>query len=495
MADLHSLGVEEMASGVVSGQFSASELVADCLAHTLETVEPQVGAYLEIYEDEARSAALEIDRRRRAGEALGALAGVPVALKDNLSLEGHRLTCASKVLNGYRAAFTATSVGLLESAGAVFLGKTNLDEFAMGSSCENSALQQTRNPWDVSCVPGGSSGGSAAAVAAESVPLALGSDTGGSIRQPAAFCGVVGLKPTYGRVSRYGLVAFASSLDQIGPLSRSVRDAALGLSVISGLDPADATCSLAPVGDYLGKIERDIEGLRVGLVREIDTGLLSPMVRSDWQAAVDRLRDAGAEVREVSAAHLNAAVAVYYVIANSEASANLSRFDGIRYGHRAKSAASLLEVYEQSREEGFGSEVKRRILLGAFALSAGYYDAYYGRARGVQAALRRQFQEAFETVDVIVSPTCPSAAFSLGEKIDDPMEMYQQDVFTTAASLTGLPALAVPSGFDERGLPLSLQIMGRPFEEEVVLRVGRAFEKAGTDSFRSPLCRDGTTLS
>jgi aspartyl-tRNA(Asn)/glutamyl-tRNA(Gln) amidotransferase subunit A len=488
MTDLWRLSAEAIAAAVRSGEISALEVLDECLRHTQE-VEPGVGAYLEIFEEESRAAAAGIDQKRRDGEALGALAGVPVALKDNLSLEGHSCTCASKVLQGYRAAFTATAVSRLETAGAIFLGKTNLDEFAMGSSCENSALQLTRNPWDPERVPGGSSGGSAAAVAAGSVPLALGSDTGGSIRQPAAFCGVVGLKPTYGRVSRYGLVAFASSLDQIGPLSHCVRDAAVGLAAIAGPDSADASCSVNPVDDYLASIEDGIDGLRVGVIREIDIENLASSVRSDWEASLERLSTAGARLQEVSIPHLHSTVAVYYVIANSEASANLARFDGVRYGHRSANAGSLLDLYEQSREEGFGSEVKRRILLGTFALSSGYYDAYYGRARGVQLELRKQFREAFEHVDVVVSPTCPSAAFAVGEKADDPLEMYQQDIFTTAANLAGLPAVAVPSGLDDRGLPLSLQITGRAFDEAVVLRVARSFERVREVDFESPLAR------
>ena len=473
--ELWALGAEEIATAVRGGELRAVDVVESCLARTA-SVEPSVAAYLRRFDDEARRHAEEVDRRRAAGAELGPLAGVPVALKDNLNLEGDDCTCASRILVGYRAPYTATAVERLLEAGAIPLGKTNLDEFAMGSSCENSAFQTTRNPWRLDAVPGGSSGGSAAAVAAGSVPLALGSDTGGSIRQPAAFCGVVGLKPTYGRVSRYGLVAFASSLDQIGPLARSTRDVALCLAVIAGADPADATSSRQPVDDYLETIERPVAGMRAGVVAEVDASALAPAVREDWERSLDRLREVGVETRTVSLPHLPATIAAYYVIANSEASANLARFDGIRYGRRAKSA-SLLDLYLDTREQGFGPEVKRRILLGTFALSSGYYDAYYGKACGVRRELERQFSAAFADVDLILTPTSPTAAFAIGEKVDDPLSMYLSDIFTAPINLAGLPALALPSGNDQ-GLPLSLQLIGRPFAEADLLRVGRAFERA-----------------
>jgi aspartyl-tRNA(Asn)/glutamyl-tRNA(Gln) amidotransferase subunit A len=351
-----------------------------------------------------------------------------------------------------------------------------MDEFAMGSSCENSAFQNTRNPWHLGSVPGGSSGGSAAAVAAATVPLALGSDTGGSIRQPAALCGVVGLKPSYGRVSRYGLVAFGSSLDQIGPLARRVRDAALALRVIAGPDHRDSTAAPRAGEDYLAGIERGIAGVRVGTIAELDTEALGSGPRRSFERALAELAAAGAELEVVSIPNLGAAVAAYYVLANSEASANLARFDGIRYGRRAPDAHNLSEVYTESRSLGFGPEVKRRIMLGTFALSSGYYEQYYGLGRGVAAALRLQFERAFARVDVLVTPTTPTAAFGIGEKVGDPLAMYLSDVFTTPANLVGVPAIAVPSGLDERGLPLSLQIMARPFEEALALRVARALE-------------------
>jgi aspartyl-tRNA(Asn)/glutamyl-tRNA(Gln) amidotransferase subunit A len=485
--DLWGLPAEELARRVRDGEASASAALESALARTAR-VEPLVHAYLELFEEAARVRAAEIDRRVAAGEDPGPLAGVPVALKDNLNVAGHRLTCASRILEGYVAPYTATAVQRLLDAGAVIVGRANMDEFAMGSSCENSAYQETRNPWDVATVPGGSSGGPAAAVAAGSVALGIGSDTGGSVRQPAALCGVVGVKPTWGRVSRYGLVAFASSTDQIGPIARGVRDAALATQVIAGHDAMDSTCAARPVGDLLATIEEGIAGMRVGVVKEIDVVLAAQAagaggeqapgeMAASFRAALAALEQAGAELVEVSIPSLEAAIAVYYVIATSEASANLARFDGVRYGRRSPGAASLAEVYYDSRSEGFGAEVKRRIMLGTFALSSGYYEAYYGKACAVLAQMRDEFTAALGRADVVVTPTTPSAAFRLGEKVADPLAMYLSDIFTTPASLVGLPAVAVPSGFDGQGLPLSLQVMGRPFEEATVFRAARAFER------------------
>ncbi|HXO41650.1 MAG TPA: amidase family protein [Thermoanaerobaculia bacterium] len=502
--DLWGLPAEELARRIRGGEVSAAAALASALERTAR-VEPLVHAYLEIFEEAARARAGEIDRSVAAGKDPGPLAGVPVALKDNLNLTGHRLTCASRILEGYVAPYTATAVQRLLDAGAVIVGRANMDEFAMGSSCENSAYQETRNPWDVATVPGGSSGGPAAAVAAGSVALGIGSDTGGSVRQPAALCGVVGVKPTYGRVSRYGLVAFASSTDQIGPIARGVRDAALATQVIAGHDAMDSTCVERPVGDLLATIEEGIAGMRVGVVKEIDVVLAAqdaaavpaapatpaaPAVSgagrepappgdiaASFRAALGALERAGAELVEVSIPSLEAAIAVYYVIATSEASANLARFDGVRYGRRSPAAESLAEVYFDSRSEGFGAEVQRRIMLGTFALSSGYYEAYYGKACAVLAQMRAELTAALGRADVVVTPTTPSAAFRLGEKVADPLAMYLSDIFTTPASLVGLPAVAVPSGVDGQGLPLSLQIMGRPFEEATVFRAARAFER------------------
>lgn len=475
---LWGLSVEETARRVASGETSAAEVVESALARTAE-VEPAVGAYLELWADGARERAGAIDARVAAGESVGPLAGVPIALKDNLSLEGHALTCGSKILEGYVAPYTATAVARLLAAGAVPVGRANMDEFAMGSSCENSGFQVTRNPWDLSRVPGGSSGGPAAAVAAGSVPLSFGSDTGGSIRQPAAMSGIVGFKPTYGRVSRYGLVAFASSTDQIGPLARNVRDAAIGYSAIAGPDARDSTCADRAVEDPLAGIEDGIRGWKVGSFKEVDAAGLSPANARAWRESLERLARAGAEIVEVSVPSLEAAIAVYYVIATSEASANLARFDGIRYGRRASGVRSLGATYVESRSEGFGPEVKRRIMLGTFALSSGYYDAYYGRARAVLETLRRELTAAFESCDLLASPTSPTGAFPIGERSADPLAMYLSDIYTTPASLAGLPAVALPSGLDDEGLPLSLQLTGRPFAEAQVFRAARAFEAAG----------------
>ena len=487
--DLWELPAAELARRVRGREVSAVEALESALART-ERVEPLIHAYLELFEDEARARARDLDRRLAAGEDPGPLAGVPMALKDNLSLRGRRLTCASRILEGYVAPYTATAVQRLLDAGAVVVGLANMDEFAMGSSCENSAFQRTRNPWDLATVPGGSSGGPAAAVAAGSVALGFGSDTGGSIRQPAALCGVVGVKPTQGRVSRYGLVAFASSTDQIGPIARNVRDAALGLQVIAGPDPEDSTCADRPVGDLLAGIEDGIAGMRIGVVEEIDLALQGSgagggagrpggggEMAASFGAALATLERAGAELVPVSVPSVTAAIAVYYVIATSEASSNLARFDGVRYGRRAAGAASLVETYLASRTEGFGAEVKRRIMLGTFALSSGYYEAYYGRAGAVRARMRDELAAALRRTDLVVTPTTPGAAFRLGEKLADPLAMYLSDIFTTPASLTGLPAVAVPCGGDAQGLPLSLQIMGRPFEEATVFRAARAFER------------------
>src|SRR5436309_12940739 len=409
------LSVEAVARRVRAGELSAVAVMEAALERTAR-VEPLIAAYLEVFTERARERAAEIDRRVAAGDDPGPLAGVPVALKDNLSLAGSPLTCASQILTGYAAPYTATAVLRLLAAGAVVLGRANMDEFAMGSSCENSAYQKTRSPWDLATVPGGSSGGPAAAVAARSVPLSFGSDTGGSIRQPAALCGVVGVKPTYGRVSRHGLVAFASSLDQIGPLARNVRDAALGLQVIAGADPRDATSAAEPVGDYLDGIEGGIAGLKVGILREVDPARLGGDVASDWRASLDRLTRLGAEIVEVSVPSVDAAIAVYYVIATSEASSNLARFDGVRYGRRSTEADNLADLYFASRSKGFGPEVERRIMLGTFALSSGYYEAYYGRARGVLERMRRELDAAFARADLLVTPTAPSAAFRPAEQ-------------------------------------------------------------------------------
>jgi aspartyl-tRNA(Asn)/glutamyl-tRNA(Gln) amidotransferase subunit A len=475
MSELLALPVEAIAAAVRGGELTALQMVEASLERIGE-VEPRVGAFLGLEAEEALRTAAAIDDRRRRGDRLGRLAGVPIARKDNLGFSGRRTGCASRILEGYVSPLTATAIERLVDEDAVFVGRTNMDEFAMGSSCENSAFQTTRNPWDLSRVPGGSSGGSAAAVAAGAVSLALGSDTGGSIRQPAAFCGVVGLKPSYGRVSRYGLVAFGSSVDQIGPIGRDVRGCALALEIMAGADARDPTSAGRAAPALLDSVEEGLAGVRVGILREVPVSGLEPAMAAAWSAALARLEHLGATLVEISVPNIPAAIAIYYVIANCEASANLARFDGVRYGLRV-AADGLEETYTATRTAGFGHEVKRRILLGSFALSAGYYDAYYGRARGALLALERQFRNAFETVDLVATPTTPGAAFALGEKTGDPLAMYLSDIFTTPASLAGLAAIALPCGRDSAGLPLSLQLMAAPFAEALLLRSARAFER------------------
>ncbi|HEX9985160.1 MAG TPA: Asp-tRNA(Asn)/Glu-tRNA(Gln) amidotransferase subunit GatA [Thermoanaerobaculia bacterium] len=402
-------------------------------------------------------------------------AGMPVAIKDNIVTTNMPTTCGSRILGRFVSPFDATAVTRLRGAGAAIVGKANLDEFAMGSSTEHSAFGTARNPWDLERVPGGSSGGSAAAVASRMVPIALGSETGGSVRQPAAFCGIVGLKPTYGRVSRKGLVAFASGLDQIGICSKTVRESAEVLQLIAGHDPLDSTSSTEPVDDYAADLRAGVQGLRFGVVREA-VAQLGGEVRENFDAALDVLRRGGAIVEEVSVPTIGYAIAVYYIVANAEASANLSRFDGIRYGHRSDEAKTLAEVYSESRGEGFGDEVKRRIMLGTFALSSGYYDAYYGRAQRVRARMRHDFAGAFGKYDFLLTPTTPEAAFRIGAKTDDPLSMYLSDIFTAPANLVGIPAIAVPSGFDREGMPLSLQLMAPHFAEKALFRAAAFFE-------------------
>ena len=413
---------------------------------------------------------------------------LPIAVKDNIVTTDMPSTCGSRILGDFRSPFDATAVARLRARGAALVGKTNMDEFAMGSSNEHSAFGPARNPWDVSRVPGGSSGGSAAAVAARMVPVALGSETGGSVRQPAALCGVVGLKPTYGRVSRWGLVAFASGLDQIGIVTKTVRDCAEVLEIIAGHDPYDSTSSSEPAGNYATELDAGGKGLRFGIVREA-LEKLEGEVRANFDAAVDVLRRGGGIIEEVSVPTIGAAIAIYYIVANAEASANLSRFDGIRYGHRSERARSLRDVYFDSRGEGFGAEVKRRIMLGTFALSSGYYDAYYGRAQRVRAKLRHEMNEAFRQCDYLITPTTPEAAFPIGAKSDDPLAMYLSDIFTAPANLVGIPAIAVPSGFSAEGLPLSLQFMSRHFGEGALYRAASFFERETGYWKRKPVVR------
>ncbi len=457
-------------------EISAVELLEAHLAH-IERVEPLIHAFITLTPEVARRQAEAADARLARGEG-ALLTGIPIALKDVLCTVDAPTTAGSRILTGFLSPYDATVVARLREQDAVFVGKANTDEFAMGSSTENSAYGPTKNPWDPERVPGGSSGGSAAAVAAGEAMVALGSDTGGSIRQPAGFCGIVGLKPTYGRVSRYGLVAFASSLDQIGPFGRTVEDVALVLQVIAGHDPADSTSVDLPVPDYRAALTEDIRGLRIGVPAEYRVPGMDPDVERVVEAALNTLQDLGVELVPVSLPHTEYALPSYYIVAPSEASANLARYDGIKYG-LSLPGESLLERYLRTRGEGFGPEVKRRIMLGTYALSAGYYEAYYVKAQKVRTLIKQDFDRAFERVDVIAAPTSPTVAFRLGERTQDPLQMYLSDVFTIPANLAGLPAIAVPCGF-AHGLPVSLQFMGRPFDEPTLLRVAHAYERATT---------------
>ncbi|HYV45923.1 MAG TPA: Asp-tRNA(Asn)/Glu-tRNA(Gln) amidotransferase subunit GatA [Myxococcaceae bacterium] len=484
-AELSRLTVLELAAQLASKDVSAVEATRACLER-VAAVDGKVKAFLRVDEKGALAAAEASDQRRKEGAPASALDGVPIALKDIFCTEGLETTCGSKILQGFVPPFDATVVRLLRRAGMPILGKLNQDEFAMGSSTENSAFFPTRNPWDLSRTPGGSSGGSAAAVAAREVPAALGTDTGGSIRQPAAFTGTVGLKPTYGRVSRSGVIAFASSLDQVGPITRTVADAAALLQVIAVPDPEDATSARLPAADYLSKLEGGVHGMRLGLPREYFVRGMDPEVESAVRAAAAELEKQGARIEEISLPHTKYALAAYYLIAPAEASSNLARYDGIRFGLRAKEAKGLRELYSETREQGFGQEVKRRIMLGTYALSAGYYDAYYLKAQQVRTLIRRDFTDAFQKVDAVLCATAPTPAFPLGAKVDDPLAMYLNDVLTLPVNLAGLPGISVPCGFSGGGLPMGLQVIGKPFDEATLLRVARAHERTQELYKRAP---------
>jgi aspartyl-tRNA(Asn)/glutamyl-tRNA(Gln) amidotransferase subunit A len=472
------MGIAEWREQLKRGEVSARELTDQHLSR-IEAVEPSINAYTEVTAERARADADRIDAARSAGEELPPLAGVPLAIKDNLCTKGVRTTCSSRMLETFVPPYESTVTSRLWGAGAVLLGKTNLDEFAMGSSTETSVFGPSRNPWNTEKVPGGSSGGSAAAVAAGECVGSLGSDTGGSIRQPAAFCGVVGLKPTYGRVSRYGLVAFASSLDQVGPFATNVADAAELLQVIAGEDPRDSTCLKAPVPDYTAALQQPVAGLKVGIVREcFEAEGLDPEVKASVMAAAAQLEALGCELVDVSCPRFNDGIATYYVIAPSEASANLARYDGVKYGYRAADAASLAEMTSRSRAEGFGDEVKRRILIGTYALSAGYVDAYYKKAQQVRTLIRRDFDRAFGSVDVLITPTSPTTAFGFGAHSEDPLAMYLADLLTIPANMAGLPAISLPCGFDGAGLPIGVQLITGVLQEERLLQVAWNYEQA-----------------
>ena len=472
------MAIAEWREQLERGEVSARELTDHHLAR-IEAVDSSVHAFLEVTADRARADADRLDEAHAAGEDLPPLAGVPLAIKDNLCTKGIRTTCSSRMLETFVPPYESTVTDRLWRSGAVLIGKTNLDEFAMGGSTETSAFGPTANPWNTGYVPGGSSGGSAAAVASGECMASLGSDTGGSIRQPASFCGVVGLKPTYGRVSRYGLVAFASSLDQVGPFATSVSDAAELLQAIAGEDPRDSTCLKAPVPNYREALGRSVSGLRIGVVREcFDQEGLDPQVKASVLAAADLLQSLGAELVDVSCPRFNDGIATYYVIAPSEASANLARYDGVKYGFRAEDASSLAAMTARSRAEGFGSEVQRRILIGTYALSAGYVDAYYRKAQQVRTLIRRDFESAFASVDVLLTPTAPSTAFAAGAHADDPLAMYLADLLTIPANLAGLPAINVPCGFDSGGLPIGVQLIGNVLEEPLLLQVAHQYEQS-----------------
>jgi len=473
--NLNTLTIDTVRSALAEGTATATSLALSFF-DAIQKQDGEIGAFLTLSKERALIKAAEIDELVKGGKPLPPLAGVPVAIKDVMVTRGVRTTAGSRILDNFVPPYDSTAVARLERAGAVVLGKLNCDEFAMGSSNENSAYHPVRNPRDTSRVPGGSSGGAAAAVAAGMAVATLGSDTGGSIRQPASFCGVVGMMPTYGRVSRYGLIAFASSLDHIGPLTHSVKDAALVLRTIAGRDPMDSTSADVPVPDYVVELEKPIKGLRVGVAKEYFGEGLDPEVRGSVEAAIDRLRDLGCEIVKVSLPHTEYAIPTYYIVATAEASANLSRFDGVRYGYRSKKTRSLLEMYQRTRDEAFGTEVKRRIMLGTYALSAGYYDAYYLKAQKVRALLTRDFDEAFRKVDVIATPTSPTAAFRLGEKVNDPLAMYLADIYTVTADLAGIPGISVPCGQTKENLPIGLQILGKHFDEATVLRLAQAYE-------------------
>ncbi|MEC3630420.1 Asp-tRNA(Asn)/Glu-tRNA(Gln) amidotransferase subunit GatA [Bacillus velezensis] len=468
--------ITELKQMIHKKEIKISDLVDESYKR-IASVDDKVQAFLQLDEERARAYAQELDEAVDGRSEHGLLFGMPIGVKDNIVTKGLRTTCSSKILENFDPIYDATVVERLQAAEAVTIGKLNMDEFAMGSSTENSAYKATKNPWNLDTVPGGSSGGSAAAVAAGEVPFSLGSDTGGSIRQPASFCGVVGLKPTYGRVSRYGLVAFASSLDQIGPITRNVEDNAFLLQAISGPDKMDSTSANVEVPDFLSSLTGDIKGLKIAVPKEYLGEGVGKEAKESVLAALKVLEDLGATWEEVSLPHSKYALATYYLLSSSEASANLARFDGIRYGYRSDNADNLIDLYKQTRSEGFGNEVKRRIMLGTFALSSGYYDAYYKKAQKVRTLIKKDFEDVFEKYDVIVGPTTPTPAFKIGEKTSDPLTMYANDILTIPVNLAGVPGISVPCGFAD-GLPLGLQIIGKHFDEGTVYRVAHAFEQA-----------------
>jgi aspartyl-tRNA(Asn)/glutamyl-tRNA(Gln) amidotransferase subunit A len=481
--DLYTLNLEEARAVIDKGEVSPLELT-EAIFKRIEAVEDKVKAYVTLTRDQALNQAKDPGNRMKE-ESKAALFGIPVAIKDNICTEGIRTTCSSKILENFIPPYDSTVIKKLKGQGSILVGKTNLDEFAMGSSTENSAFGHTRNPWDITRIPGGSSGGSAAAVSADMCIAALGSDTGGSIRQPAAFCGVVGLKPTYGRVSRYGLVAFASSLDQIGPITKNVKDAAILLNVISGHDPNDSTSAGIYVPDFTSVIGQDIKGLKLGVPKEYFMEGMDREVEEAVKNAISKLESLGAIPVEISLPHTRYAVAAYYILATSEASSNLARYDGVKYGLRVE-GQDLVDMYMKTREKGFGAEVKRRIILGTYTLSSGYYDAYYKKAQQVRTLIKQDFDRAFKKVDAIVTPTTPSPAFKAGEKTEDPLQMYLADIFTISVNLAGVPGISIPCGFTLNNLPVGLQIIGKHFDEETILKIAYAYEQSTDWHKRKP---------
>ncbi len=476
--------LKELSDLIRKKEVKPSEIVESFLQRT-EEFEPKINSYVTNLSEEALRKAKEADEKLASMEEIPPLFGLPIAVKDNISTKGVRTTCSSKILENYVPVFDATVIEKLNNQGYILTGKTNLDEFAMGSSTENSAFFTTKNPWDLERVPGGSSGGSAAAVGAGIVPAALGSDTGGSIRQPAAFCGVVGLKPTYGRVSRYGLVAFASSLDQIGPITRTVEDSALLMNLISGKDPKDSTSEEQPVPDFLSFIGKEINSIKIGLPKEFFIEELDSNIKEAVLNAAKQLEKEGAEIVEVSLPTTRYAIEAYYIIAPSEASSNLARYDGVRYGYRTKDYKNLEEMYSKTRDEGFGAEVKRRIMIGTYALSSGYYDAYYLKAQKVRTLIYQEFMDVFKEVDILLTPTTPDIAFKIGEKTSDPIQMYLSDIFTVSVNMASLPAISIPCGFKD-GLPIGMQLIGKPFDEGTILQVAHVYERLNDFYTRFP---------
>lgn len=475
----------EQRKALLNKEISAVELVKETIEQ-VKAVDGELGAFNSLCEEQAIETAKNVDEKIANGEKIPALAGIPLALKDNMNYKGSKTTASSKILENFVSPYDATVVKKLKENFIPIIGKTNLDEFAMGSSNENSAFKNVKNPWDLNKVPGGSSGGSAAAVAGFESTISLGSDTGGSIRLPASFCGIVGLKPTYGRVSRYGLIAFASSLDQIGPFARSVEDAALLLEIISGYDKNDSTSLNLPVPNYAAALKKDIKGLKIGVIKELLGEGVAPDVKKAIENAIDTYKSLGAEIVEISLPLLKHSIGVYYIVATAEASSNLARFDGVKYGHRTPDAKNLLEMYTKTRADGFGDEVKRRIMLGTYALSSGYYDAYYKKAQQVRHLIKNDFDKVFETVDVLLSPTCPYTAFEIGSKVEDPLSMYLTDIGTISANLAGIPGMSIPCGFDNSGMPVGMQLLAPALQEEKLLNIAYNFEQATDFHTKTP---------